>query len=67
MAKEYHVRVRLKAGPFEVDGDTPSVIRADDLRGQPGLLERLTGVFTRWQAADGNVKKDNDEEEEKEE
>jgi hypothetical protein len=64
LADEYLVHVRLAAGPFEIDADTPSAIRAGDLRGRPGLLRHLGDMFTRWQAADENVKQDSDAEKE---
>ena len=48
LAEEYHVRVRIQAGPFKVDEDYRSVIRAKDLPGQSGFLERLTGALMQW-------------------
>jgi hypothetical protein len=32
MADEYQIRVRMEAGPFEIDDSTPSVVRGSELR-----------------------------------
>jgi hypothetical protein len=32
LADEYQIRVKMEAGPFEVDDKSPSVVRAGDLR-----------------------------------
>jgi hypothetical protein len=39
LADEYHIRVKMKAGPFAVEDDFESVIKASELRADPKNTE----------------------------
>jgi hypothetical protein len=35
LADEYHIRVKMKAGPFAMEDDAESIIQATELRADP--------------------------------
>jgi hypothetical protein len=39
LADEYHIRVKMKAGPFAMEDDAESVIKASELRPDPNNVE----------------------------